>query len=211
MLHGAQLGNAKIFQQVLFDGMFSKMSKSAQEGKKRKRGSSISSLFIDGNDLWKPNNAYLLLPAALKETFDFGTSIPIDWKSIETTSSAVKNFVQNEEQDFENAQPRKKIQKVSIFKSFTRLFCPPQEKSLENCLTSAGNRQDPYSQRQEKSLNFANRQLPISQVADVAVLTYHTKMIYAVITVLDGMTAQTQFSGEKDSEFKSYEDFFKKK
>ncbi|KAG0553607.1 hypothetical protein KC19_12G024900 [Ceratodon purpureus] len=210
-----RLGDAKIFQQVLFNGMFSKMSKSAQEGRKRKRGSGISSLFIDREDLWKSNNAYLLLPAALKETSDLDSSIPIDWKSIQATSSAVKNLEQNEneDEDSENCQPRKKY---SIFKALSQLFSPRQEKPLENGLTCAGYRQLPNSQRQGKSvenfLTFAgNRPVSISQVADVAVLTRHTMMIYPVLGVLYDRTALSHFPRENDSEFKSYAEFFKMK
>ena len=184
--------------------MFSKISKSTQDGRKRKREFGISSLLIDREDLWKSNNAYLLLPAALEGTSDVNTSIPIDWKSIHATSRAVKNLDQNEDEDLENCQPHKKY---SIFKAFSQFFSPWQEKSL-NGATFAGK-----SPRQEKSLEnyltfVGNCQVPISQVADVAVLTRHTMMIYPVLTVLHNTTARSQFPGEKDSEFKSYAEFF---
>jgi len=106
VLHGAQLSDAKIFQTVLFNGMFSKMSKSVQGGRKRKRGSDVSSLFIDRTDLWKPNNAYLILPAV---TSNFDTAIPIDWESIQSTSSALKNLAQQEDQDLEFAHHVRRI------------------------------------------------------------------------------------------------------
>lgn len=195
MLHGAQLSDAKIFQTVLFNGMFSKMSKSAQDSRKRKRGAGVSSLFLDRTDLWKSNNAYLILPAVLEETRNVGTAIPIDWKSIQSTSSAVKNLAQHEEQEDSEIYPPRK--KYSLFKALTQLFTHRQERSQsENCLTLAG-----------------NCQVPNSQLADVAVLTLHTMIIYPVLSVLYDTTAQSQFPfpGEGNPELKSYADFFKMK
>jgi hypothetical protein len=208
VLHGTQLGDAKTFQQVLFNGMFSKMSKSAQEGRKRKRGASISSLFFERENLWKSNNAYLLLPATLGVSSGLDPSIQIDWKSIQTTSNTARNVEQNDEEDSEDCKPRK----YSIVKALSRFFSPREQ----NGVTVAANRQVPSSERQgtsvESFLTFAgNRQVPMSQVVNVAVLTHHTMMIYPVLTVLSDTTAQSQFPGEKDSEFKSYAEFFKMK
>lgn len=183
MLYYAQLSDAKTFQSVLFNGMFSKMSKSAKNSRKRKRGSEVSSLFIDRTDLWKPNNAYLILPA---ESNNFGTAVPIDWKSIQSTSSAVKNL----EEDSEVCPPRKKY---SFLKKVTQFF-NRQEQPQETSLTLAG-----------------NRQALTSELADVAVLTLHTTMIYSVLSVLPDTTAQSQFPFPGEENLKTYADFFKAK
>lgn len=165
-----QLSNARTFQSVLFNGMFSKMSKGAKEFKKRRRGSELSSLFIDREDLWDSKNAYLLLPAV---------SNGVDWETIEKTSNAVKNV----DEDSEICPPRKK----RSFIGFSARKEPPTE------LTLAGNRQA----------------FP-SELADMAVLTLHTTMIYTVLSVLNDTNAHSDFPFPGEN-IKSYADFFNTK
>lgn len=184
-----QLSNAKLFQTILFNGMFSKMIQPVQENRKRKRESAISSFLTERMGLWKSNNAYLLLPAVLEGSNDVGTLAPIDWKIIQATSSVVKNLVLPEDPDFKHSQPRKRFKFLEIL---TRPFSFVRRKPPVNCLTFAG-----------------NHQVATSELVDVAVLTGHTGIIYPVLRVLHDTTAHSQFPGEKNREFKTYAEFFK--
>lgn len=177
-----------LFQELLFNGLFSRLTKYIKVAKKLNRGTCGPSLTIS-SDNWSSNNMYLILPATSNMTKNTSNHAPIDWACIGKTVFAVESLGQAENSEKGSSRinsPR------SILSTFGQSAVQAQEKG---------------------TLHMARgRQMPVSQVVDSAVMTIHTGKIYAVVEVFGDKTARSPFpekkSGEK-SEFSNYAEFFK--
>lgn len=183
-----QLEAAKLFQNIFFNGMFSKPTASIGEPLKRRRGSGVLPLSFHRDDLWNSKNMYLILPALCisGNKFDVSTlkSVREDVRKLEKGKSC------------ELEQPKKK-RKIPLLEPLNQVLLQGQDtKSQENQLCLAG-----------------GNSIPKSELVDAAVLTIHTRKVYHVLGLIDNLTAISKFPEGRDGEakFKNYVEFFKLK
>ena len=179
-----------IFQELLFNGMFSRLTRNDKVAKKSSRETSGHPQLTFSYGDWGPNNMYLILPAASNTTKNASYHVSIDWDSIRRTVRAVESVGQAENSAKGSSHTHSAL---SIFSTSTQSSVRPQDKGT---LHMAG-----------------GIQMPASQVVDSAVMTIHTGKIYAVVKVFGDKTAGSPFlekSGEK-SGFSDSAEFLKVK
>ena len=79
-----QLKEAMLFQELVFNGLFSRLTKYIKVAKKLNRGTCGPSL-TNSSDNWSSNNMYLILPAISNTTKSTSNHAPIDWACIRGT------------------------------------------------------------------------------------------------------------------------------
>jgi hypothetical protein len=187
-----QLKDAKDYQELLFNGMFSKLLTRASKVPGVLTTHKTLALANLG-DLWDRNKMYLLLPLRTEVESAQSTSLQIEWRSVIETATAAQKF--RAMYTDVDAEPSK-LAEVDISKVNPSTPACPKPGHLKVAF---------------------GVEMKLSDVVDTVVLTIHTGMIY-IITKIHKKNANAAFPELKEDgkenegpKFSSYCDYFAQK